>query len=871
MSHIKCSKRMLASCIALASINVLSQENENQPVQEEVVVTGMRASLENALNVKQTSQHVVEALDLNDIDSTPDVTIAEAIVRLPGVNGARDRGNQSQAAIRGLGPRMVFGTVNGREVASSEPGRSIRFEQYPAELISMVRVYKTQSADLISGGIAGTVDLDTVSPLDYNGPQLSLRAGLVSYDGGDDIPDYDTLGNRMSASFVKQVSDDFGFALGFTSQEQKNAYPSYQAWGFNTGAGQENLPAGGGDLTGSGDFAYVPWGIQSEIKKLTTDRRAMMGVLQFSPSDAVDIKYDALYSEFDMDEQQNQTWYMDIGNWDNGEAGGYSDVSIVDNRALAATANQWTGNVRHVIAAYDQKNSVLSHGLNIDVSGIESWLIEADLSWSKAERDNYWNALYLDSFGNPFSYDLRGTPSVTVPEDSPSANPETASLGIGDWNEGSDLVDEITALQLDFSKSLDGTLASIDFGARIADREKDVIWEGYAWSWNEGLGWVWGDNEVPAAFSEGVVSSYTVGEIETSPFLNARSYDAVVADLTGGQTNFSEYAAINPDSSWKVTEDSLGAYLKLNFEGQLGGVDYSANAGVRYESFDMESFAIDDQGVAGDSVVNEVSEILPSATLNLFLDENRILRFGLSKAISRPPLDELRAGQYISAVSGAVGGNTGNPNLEPFTSNQIDASYEWYFAKESLLAVAVYHKDIDNYVGYTSFDIPAEDQTITVWAPTNGEGGTIQGLELTFQKPLGKHFGVYSNYAYADSDITEFAPEEEPYEMAGLAEHTATLDFWFSSEKLEARLGWKYHSGYTTGFEWDGSALRRLDSEKNLGLSLTYHWNDNLSFRFQGNNLTDQPLRLTQNNDERDVRRYDVYGKTFLFDVSWKM
>lgn len=883
MSHIRFRKRLLASCVAMATLNVFAQENSNEAVvEEEVIVTGMRASLQNALNVKQSSQHVVEALDLNDIDATPDVTIAEAIVRLPGVNGARDRGNQSQAAIRGLGPRMVFGTVNGREVASSEPGRSIRFEQYPAELISMVHVYKSQSADLISGGIAGTVNLDTVSPMSYNGPTYTVRAGVVSYDGGSDIPDYDTLGNRMSATMIKKVSDTFGFAFGVTSQEQKNAYPSYQGWGFNSGsADQPNLSDGPGDLTGSGDFGYVPWGVQTEVKKLTTDRTAMMGVLQFTPSDHIDIKYDALYSEFDMDEQQNQTWYQNIGNWNNEEEGGYSNPAIVDNYAVAATANQWTGNIRHVLAAYDQKNSVVSHGLNTKYDGIETWTIKGDISYSKAERDNYWNALYLDSFGNPFSYDFRNVPSVTVPADSPSASPEEANLAIGDWNEGSDLVDEMTAFSLDFSKELGGAVSSIDFGVRMADREKEVVWTGYAWTWDEDtaeelglsapLGWVWDSNEVYADFSEGVLSSYTVSEIETSPFLNAASYQAAVADLTGGQTDFSDLATVNAGASWKVTEDSLGAYFKANFEGMIGDYNFNANAGARYDSFEMESFAINADGSLGDSIVNDVSEFLPSGTFNLFLSDDRILRLSASKAISRPPLDELRAGQYISAVSNAVGGNTGNPNLEPFTSIQYDISYEWYFDEESLVALAVYYKDIDNYIGYTSFEVPTAGQPVTVWAPTNGDGGYVNGLEVTFQMPIGESFGVYSNYAFANTDIEEFAPEGNPYEMAGLAQDTATVDFWYSSDKFEARLGWKYHSGYTTGFEWDGSALRRLDSEENVGLSLLYHLNDNFSFRLQGNNLTDQPLRLTQNNNELDLRRYDVYGKTFLFDVTWKL
>jgi len=185
--------------------------------------------------------------------------------------------------------------------------------------------------------------------------------------------------------------------------------------------------------------------------------------------------------------------------------------------------------------------------------------------------------------------------------------------------------------------------------------------------------------------------------------------------------------------------------------------------------------------------------------------------------------------------------------------------------------VAAYLKDIDNYIGYTSFDIPTANLPVTVWAPANGAGGKIKGLELTFQMPISEYFGIYSNYAFANSDIKEFDPTDNPYPMAGLAEHTATVDFWYSTRKLEARLGWKYHSAYTTGFEWDGSALRSLDSEENLGLSVSYHVNKNFSLRMQANNLTDQPLRLSQNNNNKDLRRYDVYGKTYLFDITWKI
>lgn len=854
----------MALLLGLGSSQSYAQENsEAEPEKlEEVVVTGIRQTLQDSLNVKRDSRHVVEALDLGDIDSIPDVTIADALTRLPGVNGARDRGNQSQAAIRGLGPRMVLGTVNNREVASSEPGRSIRFEQYPSELISQVQVYKTQSADLTSGGIAATVNLDTVSPLEYQGKALSLRAGLVEYEGGKDIPGYDTLGNRYSGSFIKTINDKFGFAIGFASQKQKNAYPSLQGWGFNTGDGQPNLPSGGGDITGNGDFAYVPWGAQAEVKQLDTQRDGVMGVLEFSPTDGIAMKYDAMYSAFDIGEKQNQTWFQDIGNWDNGQAGGYSDVTIVDNYAVAASANQWTGNVRHVIADYNQKNSVVSQGFNLEITSFDRWIIDADISYSNAERENYWNAIYLDSWGNPFSYDFQGQPSVSVPEDSASASPETADLGIDDFNEGSTLEDTLTAAEVNFNFDLGGNFfESIDFGVRHADREKEVVWTNY------NISSVVGNQYQIADVEDGLLSSYSVSALDMSPFLDAPSYGELATALFG-KDDFSELANVDAGAYWKVDETNQAAYAKLNMVGTLFGLDYNANVGVRIVDVETKSYSLD-----GDYIGNSYTETLPSASLNLFLNEAMTLRFGLSKALSRPPLDELRAGQYLDLTEQTGGGflgNAGNPLLEPFTATNLDIAYEWYFADESLFALAVYHKDLDGYIGYDTFEIETAGLPAQIWAPTNAEGGKINGAEITFQMPLIAGFGIYSNYAYVDTDIKELAPATNPYTMAGVAEHTATMDLWYSNYGIDARLGWQYHSGYTTGFEWAGSSLRGLSDQTNLSLSIGYAINEHLSVRVQGNNLNDEPLRLNQNNNDLDLRRYDVYGKSYMIDLTFK-
>ena len=149
---------------------------------DNITVIGQRASLNQAVQAKQMSDHVMEVISADNMGQMPNVTVAEALVRLPGVNGTRDRGNESLATVRGLGPRMTMGTVNGREIASSEPNRAVRWEVFPTEIVSTVKVYKTQSADLVAGGLAATVDISTISPLDYTGAGFVGTVGPVFYD-----------------------------------------------------------------------------------------------------------------------------------------------------------------------------------------------------------------------------------------------------------------------------------------------------------------------------------------------------------------------------------------------------------------------------------------------------------------------------------------------------------------------------------------------------------------------------------------------------------------------------------------------------------------------------------------------------------------
>lgn len=867
---------------ALGMVSTLSNaQTASAPAAEadEIVITGMRAALEKAIEVKQASNHVMEALSMDDINATPAVTIAEALVRLPGVNGSRDRGNESQASIRGLGPRMVFGTVNGREVASPEPGRSIRYEQYPSELVSAAEVYKTQSADLIEGGIAGSINLKTISPLSYSGPTATIRGGIQQNESGEDIPDYNPLGNRFSASLVQKWDDVFAVAIGVSKQKQKNAYGSLQGWGYSSA---------NWNLDGKGTVGSTPWGVAAEVKKLQQDREGFMTVMEWAPTDTLNVKYDFLYTSFAMTEEQNQTWGQDIG-LNPGPWGGWgiedtnkdgrpdnllTNVTVINKQAVAATLNGWEGQIRHVLAGYEQENSGISQGLKFNYTGIDNWTIDADIASSKAQRENYWNAIYLDQYAPTWSYDTRGRPSISAPAGSTLLTPEKASYNwLDNVNEGSVLDDDLLSAQFDFKRDLDaGDLRDVTFGARVADRTKEVIWSDFKMTRTDAA-----DNGTAVKFPAGFLSSYTLGAFDTIPFLNAPSYKKAAELIYGGVNYGSEQ--VTPSRYWKVDEQNNAAYVKFDFEGELFGLEYNANAGVRQVSLETESYEYDDglnNGTnEGRSVTSDFSETLPSAGLNINLDDEKKLRFGLSRAISRPPLDELRAGQYISAING-TGGSSGNPLLKPFTADQVDVSYEWYFASESLAAISVYYKDIENYIGYATIGSFTSTQgTFDVYGPVNGKGGYVRGAELTFQMPFDflpvEGFGVYSNYAYAESNIHEFAPSNNPLPMGGLAKDTAALDLWYSNNGFDARLGWKYHSAYTSSFEWDASKLSTLGAELSVGASISYDINDHWNVRFQAYNLTNEPSRQYQNNESANLYRYDDYGRSYLLDFTWKL
>lgn len=839
---------------------------------QEVVVVGMRRSMRDAIAQKRSHSGVAEYVSAKEIGVLPDVTIAETLARLPGVTATRDRGNDSQAAIRGIGPRMVLGTINGREVATSEPDRNVRWEIYPSEVVSGAAVYKSSEARLLSGGISGTVDLQTIRPLQYSGPEFVARAGLVHYDGGSEFPDYDRTGWRASGSWVKKVNDQLAFVIGLTGQNQKNGYESFRGWGYN----DDKIRSGDstGPIVAGGPDVPTPWGAGAQAKFLDADRLGASVGLQYRPNERFELTYDLLYSKYKIDEKQNQAWYggNNWGNWDGANVGAHTDPVIVGGDLVGATT-AWS-EITAVVSRYQEDKSLLVTGLNGKWM-LDNWTVSADLSYSTAERENIWRSVQMNYYPESMTWRLGEDPHISV-----SQQPDTATFApeAGEASPGR-VKDELTSGQLDLRRDFSGDFwTSLQFGARYADRTK-----------SEAIGY--GTNPAPLAgvtVDGSTLKAYEFKNFDIPAMLDG-NFDSLLRTVYGANA-----VAVNPGSlpfNAEVSEKVWEGYVQGNFDTIFINARAVGNVGVRV--VDVESLSTGDSTVSQwvevtpgnwveQSVVTRVSagvsytKVLPSASVSLEVMPGTYLKLGAARVISRPPLNELRVNRSLS--SGApYTGSSGNPYLKPFEADQIDVSYEYYFGAEALFAVAGYYKKVGNYVGYSQRSETINGNNYVLTSPVNSSSsGGISGLEFTFQTPFSAltdvafldNFGVYANLALVNSDIKERVPNDNPMPMVGIADQTGIFDLWYSANGFEARLGAKYNSEYTALMGWDSSALVRVRPSTTLDFSASYAVTPAVSVRFQAGNLLDTPSEVYTDYKRHRTGDVEYYGRRFLVDLT---
>jgi iron complex outermembrane receptor protein len=462
-------------------LSAYAQDAEEEEAIEEIVTYGSyRASLIDSINTKRTSTSVVEAISAEDIGKLPDSSIAEAISRLPGLAGQRLDGRQSSISIRGLGENFSTATLNGREQVSIGDNRGIEFDLYPSEIMSGVTVYKTPDAALMNQGIAGTINLHTVKPLDYD-RVIQVNAHLEQ-NGHDKLnPDGDDAGYRGTFSYIDQFADDtVGIALAVATMESPNQEERWNSWGFPT--------------TGAGDLELG--GAKPFVRSSTLDRDTIMGVLTFEPTDVLSITADALYIDFS--DEKILRGIEIPGGW----AGDTTVGTTSNGLVLDGSFNNRRPQVRNDFERRDAE--LTSFGLNVAYDLGDMWTLELDASTGEVER-NIWS---LESYStgtgrssdntttlDNIAYTMQGANlgARFTPELDYSDTSLVTLGGAQGWGNGNNvpndaqdgfintpvIEDQLNTVKLSADAGLEyGFLTGVEFGVYFAEREKKKFDDG---------------------------------------------------------------------------------------------------------------------------------------------------------------------------------------------------------------------------------------------------------------------------------------------------------------------------------------------------------------------------------------------------------
>ncbi|MBE0352290.1 TonB-dependent receptor [Pseudoalteromonas lipolytica] len=389
MGKFKLSALMLAMVAANSAMAANEAERtsakELDPELEVIEVRGFSRSLIQSLNQKRFSDTVSEQLSADDLGALPDVSMADALTRLPGISAVRTGGQAAEINIRGLSGGFVFSTLNGREQVSTSGSRSIEFDQYPSELISSAAVYKSPKASLIEGGVAGTVELQTASPLD-NDQQHKFTANVrgMYNDRASEVFDATEYGDRISFSYQGKFFDDtLGVALGYARLFQPSVATQFIGLAYN---GNKDVDGLANDIDGPADNPaneYISEGFELQHLGGEETRNGYLTSIEWAPTDNFKLKGDAFLSRFDS-ESFARGFRVKFG----GPSAVYANPLLDGNAVIGGAINRTSNSFTRVEIVNDDNqdfDEVDSYGINADWQVTERLNVNADVSLSRAK------------------------------------------------------------------------------------------------------------------------------------------------------------------------------------------------------------------------------------------------------------------------------------------------------------------------------------------------------------------------------------------------------------------------------------------------------------------------------------------------------
>ena len=851
-------------------------------MRETITVTGIADALQAAVEVKREADAIVDAVVAEDVGKLPDKNLAEAVQRVPGVVINREFGEGERVSLRGVAPNLVRTTVNGHNVAVADwfvleqlaATRSFNYLLMPSEIIGLLKVNKSPTADIDEGGIGGTIDVQTRKPLDLESSTFvaSLENAYTENSGSNDP-------NGSALFSWKNHANNLGFLFSGVYQKRDIRRDGVEVLGYFTDP-----------TTG----LQVPSLIGSALFQQERVRKAFNAEMQFRPTDRLELRINGLHSRFGAD-NINQN-YLAWGSQALGGGGTLSNAVVQGDTAVAgviSSANGGTGGRGAVFDAIDRFAFAKTAYIEVDSTykAADNWLVHFDTGYTQAQGDTQSQPFV--EFGAPaaFRYDLRGkTPQVTFLNVDPT-RPNNMEFDFASLHNITNDDDEVYSY-LDAETFLNrGRLESLKFGIKYTNHERKTDFQATTYGGFFLPLLATGCNGhacTPADFAGGTTPNDFLSGIGAPGTLNnywsvdrARVESILFGSFAGGRIPL-------PSEVFSVTEETYGGFAMARL-GESGS-KWHGNVGLRAVVTNQESTGnvVSSAGEISNAFGNftrvtidrSYTDFLPSVNFSFDLAPDRILRLAVARTIARP--DYTDVAPRVTLNEGALTGQGGDPDVDPYRANQADLSLEWYRGKDSILSAAVFYKDIESFITdrpvqeshliqtnnpNTSLCQPAFTAEFpnrysclfTINQRANGGGGKVKGLELNLLQPLGTGFGVQVNYTY--SDATADDPE---LEIPGNSKHSGNVVAFYENSRFGARLAYSYRSKFFVTF--DRSTRLNQEELKSLDASLAFHVFHNISLTLDGVNLTKEPVTQFASDRFRPRAVYDN-GRYFFAGV----
>jgi len=757
----------ISSAIPLMGIGSSAFAQEDQAL-EEIVVTGIRASLERSLDVKRSASQVVDAISAEDVGKFPDANVAESLQRISGVAIDRSGGEGQFITVRGLGPEFNTVLVNGRTIATDNDGREFSFDVLSSDIIERAEVFKSSVPNLQSGGIGSTVNVVTARPLSKGpGSSFNFSAAGIYQDLGDDFsPELSGVG-----SWVNEAGN-FGVVGGVSYSDRSIQIDRVLTNGFNlsSGAGAIFAPASSVGLPGS-SISALPEGARVQQQAIVSrdvqerERITVNGGLQFQPNDRFEITVDALYSSFDIDSFDTQfsgffsPLFINPIIDENNTVVEFNrpGIDFLANNPDVAAVNGGLSQNDNVLTSNEREAESYLVGINLAYQFTDNFSGNLDISTSNATRDQTNPFVVLGALApvSPLISLQNGGDITSISNIVGAQDTSIQRLHFVNVNR-QEVEDDIDEVKIGGDWDFDnGRLQRVSFGASLSDRSKSrdqfdnfsatqgagifCAFCGYTVDFDDGilsqanlddfLSGVSGSDSIPLNF---LTSTFEDAFAQLNADVNlddpARTGSISADELrarrdAAGDSIFGFFEPdLNDAASFAVDEEVTSFFVNTEW----GGDFWSANVGFRVARTETTSIGVDQPVLQisespGDTqlefefgpptlvaINNSYTNFLPSANVKFDIAEDKVVRLAFSETVTRPTLTSLGVSNEFGGRSTAPVSSGGNPNLEAFESSNFDATFEWYLSDITFVGVSAFYKDFSNFLESATLPVPSQ-------------------------------------------------------------------------------------------------------------------------------------------------------------------